>query len=1555
MAPSSFFSASCRSAALGLLLALNLHAAPRPYYQESSWQPRTLLPAADALRGDFWPASPKVVVDYNDPGFDEARLSAVPAPGIHPRVLVSPSDVELIRAKLAAGEKAPPQFRALWERTRKGRGAFYALVTNNDTLGRELAAQLVGKLKGLQPKLDLIERQPDRDSLWNVERSIIASGDPSPPTEIWALLDYDYLHRWMSPGERELARKTIARITAGRISNFMSVPDHYMINNHQGFGMEFLRLMLLIEGEEGFDTRVWSLAARKSRSMLDWFLDKDGMCYESIKGWLNTSAFVAVGRRERDLLKHSHLRAKMRYFQAAVRWEENRWKIRDEMRASAFHVIWMMRYFHPRDRGLDFLHEASISSHPFLTDSTVKWPDPVGIAPELLLLFAGEGLTQPNGSPLDWSNQALIDQLGFPLTWQDNQRGYVDTRNSWRKDDLHLAFVCKQDFFYGGHEGSENNRLTLWSGGVNWMRDVDLLATKATFLQNMLSVDGNGQHWPPAPGVWLGVKESPDALTAAGDGRMGYSFTKSMQVHPLAFPSGKTPYLAPFTEGNFDLTRDLQIAFHPGTVRHTDGYAHTDYGPWSGETRLVESYRPWNPMEQAYRTVHLARGEHPYVLVFDDARKDAQNHLFEWNMTLPDDVELAEARTPEVVFQNTDPSPVREDDLLLAKAGTPRDPVTGKLKPAKGDPLCLVRVLWRNARYGFPVPHLERFQGFNRLSVPAISVSPEFRILIYPHRQGDPLPVTTWNLDHSSLTVQIEKQTDLYRLGAADGGRTVFSMERNSREAIKSEAPPARPVLRVRGSTFDVNDLRTTREEGKISEYRFAHEIRVDFVRPPAPAFICFTTDGSDPTSNSPRYESTLSLREPCTLKARLVDPRWSAGPRQSEILSARFLRIPEAPGLAAAPANSVQGVLTRVYEKQTVLWNDHGFFDASRNMMPDLEREKPIETALLPTIQLPQVLPTHTFTAQAKGFYRFNAWYLASESGVHRFTVNSCGPVTLDVGGQCAIESIGVFHQQQDRRCGEVLLGKGWHALELVVCDPLFWNQVTLDGMPLSVGVSVNSASENLISRSSLRSVSDGSLPQSKDRAPAPPRDHSPTPAWLEPGVKLSIYDREGLLRNPDYLDIDGLKPMRSSAVSLIEANLKPGLVRAYEGWFLAPVDGVYRFDLPARRFENASLGELRAAYQSQLRLGESVLVQRGVHGRLSLNQVSLRKGWHPLSLRMGASAAGATVSYPDGQTVDLTADLLSRPVLVDIRPKGGRRPADRYEIFAPSPMVLSLPAGREAELRYTLEDRAPTATDALYTQPFVVNRSGVVQATAFVDGQPVTPPNRVEIALVKLPEAGLLGAASFSNWTGATGSLDFKAGFDVWVAPGSSPMADGAIRALSVNRQSSMPGGPGAVDANLTRGAGRIGFKVTGLRMKENALTVGLWFSSDTANGALFGKSGYNAFGKSYKTVDCSLLLGRVRAGAGGTPGGSAKRGTWQHVVLTADENETVAYLNGERVASAPGLPSLTTDALDFLTDHPASVLSLRIYNRVLTPEEVGQWFQVEDREAFLGLRRP
>ncbi len=1438
-----------------LMLFIGGFAQQREYYQEPKWKPRVSLTYEEVIDGSFWPKSPEVAKGTPDLTFDASRVGKIPAPGVHPRVLITPDEVDSIRAKVTLGEKAPLPFRTMWQRVKTKKTPFYALVMNDRKLGRIYAEQLMEKIHRLQPKLDKLDKLADTDNLWSAERSTVAMGEPDPPIEIWHLLEYDYIAPWMTAKEREEVRKIIARITEHRYTNFMVVPDHFMINNHQGFGMEYIRLMLLIEGEKGFNNDLFNRASQKAFAMLDYFLDEDGMCYETIKGWLNTSAFVAVGLRRPELFQHPHLRAKMRFFHAAMWWQDGVWKMRDEMRASAFHPIWMMRYFHPQDKALDFLYKATLTTNKVLVDSTVRWPNPVGICEELMLLYASDGMKDEKGKILDWTEQKRVDELNLPLVWTDNQRGYLYTRNSWKKGDMQVAMYCKQDFFYGGHEGTEANRIILWKDGMNWIKDNDMLATKATFLQNMMTVDGKGCKWPPAPCTWLGVQDSPDGITACGDARNGFSYSKSMQIHPYYFPSSKIPYYAPFAEPNRDLTRDIQIAFHPNTVAFNDGYAHTDYGPWSSETRLVEGYKEWNKMENYFRTVQIGKGKYPYLIVMDDALKDGKVHLYDWNISVPLDVDLIEASTPEIRFQNTDPDFSRADDLILGKAGLPRDPKTGKVVLKKGEPLCLIRVLWRNSPYGFPVPRFERYKGYNQVVVPAISESPEFKILVYPYRHGDPMPVTAWDKGRTELTVAIGEVKDVYELDQTDGGRTVFIMSRNGKQTLSSNASPARPVMTVRGREYDSYALRDTRREGEIPVYPVADKEEVLFVRPQAPAEIRYTLDGSEPTANSLLYEKPVKVDRSLTIKAKVFHTSWQQGPRQSATTIARFVKTPYAQGKHEKPANAQQGLMARVYEINTKIYDDKGFFRASKIMMPKLDAYKSQENTYVESMRLPYSVPQGDLEQQCKGFYRFNGWLYADKEGIYRFDVNSCGPVTLDIAGRAVIEQIGVFHQQQDVRTGEVALGEGWHLFELVVCDPLYWNINSLDPMPFDVTYGVNGGKMKTIEAGNLcyvplpavKLTADVSIPSLEPIKEVPS---------MRRGFVQYDYDRKGKRMSPDFLDIDGLKPFRQSYVTNITSGGGRETVRVYNGYFFAPMDGIYSFDTPKTDGEGLSLGARQVSCINQLKIAGEVLVQRGVYGRDPSRKVSLKRGWYPVSLRFGISGTNMSVTYPDGNSLPLDGNNIH----CDTHP---------------------------------------------------------VQLVS--DNSEVNP----------------LGIVDFNHWNGKQGDFPVQADFNVWVGYGAKTAKESGKKILETPLDDKTF--TTTVDVNVAREYINPGFKVYNLKLKENALTISLRFKSNEKTGSLFGKTGYNAFGKGYRTVSCALNNGELYVNPGRLRSKKLTPGEWYHVVLSASEEQMALYVNGELVATAPGSTQIATDAMDFFLGHHAWVKDVRIYDVALSKEEV------------------
>ncbi len=1564
----------------------------RRFYEPSRWQPRVILPASDALSGTFYPATPRPEgVHEIDADFVDARLSRPPAKGIHPRVLLTPEDVETIRDRIASGASASVAFRSMWERVSRKRGPLYALIAQDHELGRQLATDFMTKVRALGPKLDAMETYPDHENLWSVEKSMSAAGDPRVPSDIWQLPNYDLLFQWLTDDERKLTRDTISRVTKNRISNFLAVPDHYMINNHQCFGMSMMPLLLCIEGEEGFDERIYQLGVRKMRAMLDFYLTRDGMCYETIKGWLPVSAYVAVGRRDPSLLKHAHLQGKVNYFLQSLRYErmnlarpmawqppagsDASFRIREEMRASAFHFIWMMKYFRPKHRGLDFLYHASLASHDFLTDPNARWPDPVGIDEEHLLLFADHPIRDDQGKEIDWRDQGEIDSLNLPTTWHDDQRGYLIARNSWRPDDLTVGFAVKSEYYYGGHEGAEHGRFVLWSNGVNWAFDNDALWHKHGGLQNQITVDGMSCRWPPVAGQWLGARDSAHGVSASGDYKDGYSFYKSTQIHPLDFPSASTTYNTMFSTGNYTLTRGIQLAFHDEMVRFYDGFAHTDYGTWSGEHRLLDGYRPWNPMRKAYRTLHLARGEQPYVMIFDDVQKDDERREYAWNMVLPDDVQLLRVNgAPDTLGGVMPNDPHISIDLILGRIDTPRNAsnrifTQPLFQPKAGAPQLLVRVLRRHTT-GWTLPRVEQVDRFNVLTIPASTRSPDFIVMLFPHRAGDPLPQTRWSADGSAIHVRLGEQEDTYQLRLTDGGRTGFAFTRNGTLALSSNSPPPAPTLQVRGQTFHPSDARYTRDENRIPHHVFADSIEVRFKSDRLGTRIHYTLDGSEPGADSPRYQSPFRIDRSATLKAKVIDSHSPVGPSESRTTTATFER--RAPATPIASIDGLHegfdaGILARVYEIKTVLYDDRGFWRADRVMLPDLDRHEPIFARRLESFMIPHVGPKSALIEQRKGFYRFTGRFLARRSGTFRFAVNSCGPITLDVGGQVAIEQLSSFHSQQDVRHGEVVLSAGWHEIELVVTDPLFWKINTDDAMPFDVRVAIDDDPFRALSSSDLACLAPIGLSVSDE--PTPPRlDPLKLDVRLTAGVERRDYDLSSryvpyVPPLPDWLDIDGLQPSQVGMADVMMTNTSDSLVVTYDGFFHAPEPGIYTFDLPARADEVTTGDQVRtgsAADRNQLRLGDEVVVQRGIPGRYPLRRVELREsGFYPISIRLGRSRAGGSVTFPSGDTFALEAAGLFRPVRPEIAPLGVERSSSHFELYEDQDVAIRLPdTSDRLTIRYTTDGTVPSKDSHAYSQPIRVSDTITLSAAGFEGDRRVTLPAVAVLSRVDEPEFETIAhvkgdaksMASLKTERDQSQPQDPKpAAIDAWFDEATSIASEDIqedrpqpfLRFHGGSRSSQATSTAiRAVDPNLDKGTSGAGLRLLNIKTPRNAVTVSLWLrTSDVSEGKLFGKWGFNSIGKRFRSIAVELRNGRLRVDPGAIMGGTIRADTWHHVAVTADGDAIHVFVDGVLAGRGPGTDSVLAGSLDFAVNLPSDVRGLKLFGRVLEPRDVAQ----------------
>jgi hypothetical protein len=233
---------------------------------------------------------------------------------------------------------------------------------------------------------------------------------------------------------------------------------------------------------------------------------------------------------------------------------------------------------------------------------------------------------------------------------------------------------------------------------------------------------------------------------------------------------------------------------------------------------------------------------------------------------------------------------------------------------------------------------------------------------------------------------------------------------------------------------------------------------------------------------------------------------------------------------------------------------------------------------------------------------------------------------------------------------------------------------------------------------------------------------------------------------------------------------------------------------------------------------------------------------------------------------------------------------------------------------------------------------------AAAFEGGQLITAPVAVDFNKVDIPQLGSMGTVSFDNWNGKGGDYEVKGNFQLWLA-NSCKIAEGMNgKALDVQTSSAKPGV--ALDVNVSRGLSNAGLRIHHFSMLDNALSVSLWIKTAELNGSLFGKEGFNAFGKRYRTLSCALNNGKLIANPGKLSGGKLDANVWQHIVLTADETQMSLYLNGEKVASGLGTKEISTDALDFFVDHNVVLNKLQFFDHALQTPEVSRLYEFEKK---------
>lgn len=806
------------------------------------------LSADEVLNGGYpFPPSPPVQTGIDDHGLARDRLTKVPPPGVHPRILISPEDLPDLRrrlretnvgialyanlqkrldetlrnpakywggelyAKLAEGDSAgAAALIAAHQGLPPGIGhyqpflmaivleAFDALISEDAGRGRRAATAVATYAEMVRPGIERSMDRPMNDDSWRVKTSGPQTGvqlsDQGLRDGVGGhLLGYAYDFAWpfMTEAQRATVRKTIAAATSGKLWMGARLPHHFRNWNWIAVGLQQPLLALAIEGEEGYDPRVYRLGVELARDYLNYGISPSGQSTEAVGYtqfglvWANPF-IVAAQRRGENLLGHTHHRAMLDWYLHATLPSRKGWLSQGDGgdRGPSVETLSMWRYFFPDDPKVAAIWRSVVHAQ----DGGV-FDEKLHLVEPLLWAAADPELEMPLPE-----NSADLAKLGLPPLLFDPIRSSLMARSGWRPDAAFVQFECRTDSVGASHEHADRGSFTFAALGRTWAKDN--FRSVETRHHNSILIDGAGQGYWPGPGVWLGLEESGDLLIAACDAKPAYDWMWPKQIlteNPDGFVRFRYPRWDTYrAEAEAFQKRMEGISAEPETrpavLAFWQGYEKTDPRLWDEDARPVRY--PHNPVRRAFRSIVFERGTAPFLLVIDDMQKDDSERLYEWLMQTGLDTEICA---------------LDGNDITLCDASVPRD-ADGRPRPRKGDRLLLVRILQVNdpalARdfSRRPSVRLETFErkdtlvpdspglsgsrsfGLDkRLVIASRSVAPDFKVLLFPFRMGDPLPVTEWNEDRTRLVIEAGGQRTALDLEKDSAGRTIVRRSETKR------------------------------------------------------------------------------------------------------------------------------------------------------------------------------------------------------------------------------------------------------------------------------------------------------------------------------------------------------------------------------------------------------------------------------------------------------------------------------------------------------------------------------------------------------------------------------------------------------------------------------------------------------------------------------------------------------------------------------------------------------------------------------------------------------
>jgi len=725
------------------------------------------------------------VVFYKEHTPKTRTLSATPAPGVHPRILFAPEDVPEMRLRVQNDRYAPKAIELMKSRYNKtlfdpnnSMGYIYKqLLDGNEDVSVNLVVgdgvsdvynytdgqgQFYGNLCGAA-FLTLIED----DSEKALELATVVSNCATAQLKYYrpaygsylahdasgALgLTYDFLYNTMTPEQRVPVRQLLSKMTQWRqtMGTGMITPDNS--SNWRTFHDHILIASLAIEGEEGYDPEVYTQTLNKLREFFTQYgVFRSGYAHE---GWGYFSfgmtsaslSTLAVARRDENLYETTNLYNSMlatfRSMPPGQDWAASHGDTMQGQLHTPPNQLWVARYLWPENEAIAYAAQT-------LADKLLAAEDQRKLS-MMPIMFAVGNETKKQ------SLHAIGERMDLPLTLFCPDKGYINTRSDWTDDALLLTFRSRMDKYFLGHMHPDVNSFELYAGGHEWFTDPGKYGIPNDMHQTVLidGIGGGGSSavwtWPSLPGTLVEFTDTPEVTFACGDAKAFYDYV----IHE---PKSGTQ-IKDFTT---QATTEHGLTWDQFVYPQRD--ASTPLPKWRNMP-LGNSGKLWeyNPMQRAFRSALLVRGQQPYALIVDDYQKDDAKHDYQWVGNL-------RAGTIETVSSN-------ETDLILKQNAPPDDGAR-----------LLVRVLNANGQQGSPTLLNSKIQtsptshamGTQVLIDSKQVLSPDFKVMLFPFTDGDPLPSTTWK--DGQLHIQFSKQADILSFDSSEEGRTQVTVQRDGK------------------------------------------------------------------------------------------------------------------------------------------------------------------------------------------------------------------------------------------------------------------------------------------------------------------------------------------------------------------------------------------------------------------------------------------------------------------------------------------------------------------------------------------------------------------------------------------------------------------------------------------------------------------------------------------------------------------------------------------------------------------------------------------------------